>query len=508
MKPGACCRRSTHLSGSVLYLDTNVLLSGLIPTDEKRALFDEIIRIAQRINVEIKITRATIEETRGVAAARMSLLQKIVDVITGALMARSGDEVLQGFLQAREEYPGLTDTQYMAPFERLTEIVTEELHLTIDERTAEEIIADRDTDEIATAIFDAAVNTRGYRKPDEVVKHDVAHYLVVHDIRNSGGKAWFLTRDVTLLGAATQLDGDQPFFCFELIGFLHSVSPFLTTVEEQPFADVFADFIKERALPIGNLFDAQELALMADYHADVMATPPDQLVCAFDYIKSKVLEGRPYKRNDIPDVSLKLKKFLSSGKDEQMAALRAEAERRTAGEERLAREKEEERSRRKAEEAEAARLRGQLAGERTALEGVRTVMSQQEMAFATRQQRTRAIFAVVGMAVGAFIWFFNEDLLAVLIHKFPSLPVWGKYATLALNAIGALVFSVPAFVFVKHTALITMQKLGVYTAISIVTLVFSHLIGVSTVSLLSDYTTVGAFIATMVAAILVVEKSG
>jgi len=502
-------------SGAVLYLDTNVLVSAVIPIDENRSLFDEIIRVAQRIGVEIKVTRATIEEARGVADNRLPLLQKIVDVIPGELTARTGDNLLRGFLQLRAENPGLTANQYMAPFERLSDIITEEMHLTIDERNAEEIIAGRDIDEIATAIFDAAVTAKGYRKPGEVVRHDAAHYLAVHDVRASGRKAWFLTRDVTLLGAAAQLDGDQPFFCFELIGFLHSVSPFLTTVEEQPFADVFADFIKERAFPAGNLFDTQELALMAEYHADVMATPPDQLVRAFDYIKSKVLEGRSYKRNDIPDVSLELKKFLASSKDEQMAALRAEAERRAAGEERLAKEKEEERQRREAEEAETAKLRGALTGKeeeaeatRTELAGVRQEMSEKEQRFAARQQRTRALVAAGGILAGVVVWIFNDAILAVLAQKVPPILAWGKYVTLALNAIGALVFSVPAFVFVKHMTLTTPRKVLVYTVISILALVFSHLVESSTVSLLSDYTGVGVFIATMAVAMFAVEKSG
>lgn len=66
---------------------------------------------------------------------------------------------------------------------------------------------------------------------------------------------------------------------------------------------------------------------MAVYHEDVMSTPPDLLVMAFDLIKSKTLQGRPYQRSNVPDVSLELKKFLSSSTEDQMALLQAEKER-------------------------------------------------------------------------------------------------------------------------------------------------------------------------------------
>src|SRR5260370_42027158 len=63
---------------------------------------------------------------------------------------------------------------------------------------------------------------------------------------------------------------------------------------------------------------------MAEYHQDVMATPTDQVLRAFDYVKLKTLQGRPYRRADIPEVSLELRKFLSSNRDEQITALEME----------------------------------------------------------------------------------------------------------------------------------------------------------------------------------------
>jgi len=500
-------------AGGVLYLDTNVLLSGIVSFDETRDLFIEMVRVSKRVGMEVRVTRATINEACGVAADHDPLLRQIVDVIPEALAGRTENHFIQGLLQGREKNPELTVTDFLAPFQHLPEFITDQLQLVIDGRTEEGIIASRNADRIAQVIHDAAENFRGHGKGEMTLAHDVAHYFAVEDIRSAGGKAWFLTRDKTLQEAAALLAGDQPLFCFNLIGFLHSISPFLTIVEEQSFADIFADFIKEEAFPVGNLFDVQELAIIAEYHADVMATSSEQVVRAFDYIKSKTLEGRPYRRGDIPDVSLQLKKFLASSKDEQVAALQAETERRAAQEERLIREKEEERLRREAGEAEAARLLGELAGEKeetatvkTELAGVRTEMSQQEQSFLARQHRARAIVTAGGLVAGAFVWGFNDAIVTVLGQKIPALLHWRQYAVMGFNAIGALLFCVPAFFFVHHAKWRQNLKIGAYTVLILLTLVFSRLFTDNAISTIANYAGAAGITLLLLLALFAIER--
>lgn len=501
-------------SGSVFYLDTNVLLVGIVYADENAQLFGEMVTVAKRVGIELRVTRATINEARKIAADRRTLLQGIDEVIPRELSERTDDQFVEGYLDARSRIPDLTPDDFLEPFDRLPEVV-EQLGLVMDDRTADEIIAGRDFSRVADIMNDAAEYTRHYGKSDTVLEHDVCHYAVIQDLRGAGTKAWFLTRDKSLEVAASQLAGDEPLFAFQLIGFLHTISPFLTTVsEEQPFADIFSDFLTENLFPVGNLFDAQELAIMAEFHSDVMAASPEKVVQAFDHVKSKTLEGRPYKRSDIPAVSLELKKFFTSSRDARLATVEADRERLAAERELLAEEKEEERRQREAMNAEAARLRGELTDEKkekettkTKLAATRRLITEQERSFAAQRQRTRAIVAVIGVLIGVGIWIFNDAILAVLTQKLPALVAREKYAAIALNAIGTLAFSVPAFVYVKHTELRTASKIGIYAVIALLSLAFSHLVGSSTVSLLADYTGFAMFIATMVAAILLVEKT-
>src|SRR5260370_2477721 len=92
---------------------------------------------------------------------------------------------------------------------------------------------------------------------------------------------------------------------------------------------------------------------MAEYHQDVMATPTDQVLRAFDYVKLKTLQGRPYRRADIPEVSLQLRKFLSSSREEQITALEMERAR-------VLSEKDAEEVLRKASEARTSELDNEI----------------------------------------------------------------------------------------------------------------------------------------------------
>ena len=65
-----------------------------------------------------------------------------------------------------------------------------------------------------------------------------------------------------------------------------------------------------------SLFSLSELKIISEFHTDVISTPVEQLVPAFDYVKSHVLGGKPYHRDDHTKVSLELKKFLASSMEE------------------------------------------------------------------------------------------------------------------------------------------------------------------------------------------------
>ncbi len=139
-------------------------------------------------------------------------------------------------------------------------------------------------------------------------------------------KTWFLTRDRALINATTEVarsggKHESP-LCFSVLGFLQSISPFVSsTSEENVLGDFFSGMMSEQVFVSEKLFDDRELALMAEMHSDVMAMPPDQLVVTADYIKKQILRGERYRPEEVPAVALELRKFLSANAEEKQRRL-------------------------------------------------------------------------------------------------------------------------------------------------------------------------------------------
>ena len=315
-------------NGSCFYIDTNVLLLGMLEVDEDESVFDELLNIARRLKIEIRITSTTIAEAVKVTKEKFANLAKIVDIVPPELLEKTKDKFLTTFLETLENHPDKTIEEFFAPFEDLPKYIKERWGINITEVSEQEILGSKDHAAELDIINDAAEDTRHFGKPEGVLLHDLIHYLLVKSDRIQNSKTWFLTRDRTLIEAAQRLETTNSIFTFPLIGFLHSISPFVTvSSEEESFADVLSGLFTEQMFSMESVFDVKELALIAEYHEDVMSTPGDDLVMAFDYIKTKVLEGKQYSRDFIPDVSLELKKFLTISKDERIEALRTERER-------------------------------------------------------------------------------------------------------------------------------------------------------------------------------------
>jgi hypothetical protein len=336
------------------------------------------------------------------------------------------------------------------------------------------------------------------------------HYALVIDERNQNPKVWFLTKDKTLTLAATKLGLGEQAFCFSLPGFLQSVSPFLTTTaEEHSFVDMFSTMFSEQVFPPGPIFEASELALMAEYHEDVMATPTDQLVRAFDYIKTKTLRGKPYKPSDNPQVSLELRKFLASSRDAQIRALEAERIR-------LENEREGEREKRAAADAvtkirdgEIEELRREMArvcdagtqeSERiqAELDAANSSLTTEKIKQASREQRRGLVYSTVGIIVASLIWWKQSSILFQLYGSLPVLVSWSSYVELIVKFLGVITFCFPAFRSIRQTPLDHAFQISLYSVVVIIALAGSRLLDANTISMSANYVDVAAIVATLI----------
>jgi hypothetical protein len=474
-------------TGAVLYLDTNIVLLGVLSALRRVTLFEEMLRIAVKLGIQLNVTRATIDETRLVLAKKREDLEKYIDKVPDVLTGLTHDPFLSAYLEAKQREPTLEPAVFLDRFDRLTNMIQEEWKLMIDDRNEDEILMGRKFDKESAILQEEAMVIRGGdAKSERVLLHDVAHLAVILDGRSTNPKMWFLTTDRSLVRAATRLVGQASTsptaapgspelvgspaslpFCFSLAGFLQSISPFTSSaVEEGSLADIFSGLVNEYLSRSDHLFDMREMNLLVEWHEDVMMTPQDELVPALDYVKKRVLEGRQYRVDDLPKVALELKKFLTKSVEERERALRTEAERRAEEirKEQAARADAENAARLK--DAENRELIGKLAEldsnsrqQRQNIAELTETLRQEKLSREqqdarqlreserSRSQRLRErMFG--GFIAGVILWLLTETIMGF----FASKGVNGQTALairLVISGTGTLLFCLPALLYVR-----------------------------------------------------------
>ena len=496
-------------ANSIFYLDTNVLLTGLLQSHEEQKSFQEMVNLAKRLGIKLRVSRATLDEAKGVINDRIKQIKKIVNVIPNKLAERTNDQILKAFYEACKDNPILTPEDFFNSFKDLEAILINEWDIEIDKRTAKEIINGQDVNEVRKVMNEEAERNRGWGKSPDVVDHDVAHYLAIVDERAKNNKAWFLSKDRSFEAVSARILPNQPLFSFSHIGFLQSISPFVTSANEEiSLADVMSAFMFDQIRPIETLFDIQELALMAEFHEDVMSTPADQLIMAFDYVKSRTLRGEQYKEADIPRVSLELKKFLAADKDKQMEALEQEQLRlsetaRIEKELRLATEKKAEKANQSVTELqeELGLVRNQLLETQNEVSDIKNLLDNQKEFSYSKIQRERLISGIIGLLFGLCLLYFNSTLIEGFLRIFPSLSLSKNFISilaLIFRIISTLVFAIPLINYILKNEWISELKTITIGLIVVLAIIFSNVISTEALSQSSNLIGIGTFIASVI----------
>ena len=503
--------------GAVFYLDTNVLLGGLL-VEKLRRLFDELVRICETLGIDLRVTRATVDEARWVAAGRLTDLEAVLAAVPDQLVERTRDQFLEGFLDARENDPEMTAERFLARFDEIPRLL-ESLGIELDDRDAVQIVGNRDVTRELEIVDQAAVRSRGWGKSLEVRQHDVCHYLLVQEERSEHRKAWFLTRDRTLVQAARELrEGDLP-FCFPLTGFVQSVSPFLEAPEaRRSLVDLFSAALDgEIAGPsTETLFDLSELRIISELHADVLATPVEDLLPAFDFVKETILEGRLYRREEHTRVALELKKYLASSTAERRSGLEAETmrHRREAAAERQARKAAEDvaAQSRSAEsslqEAFAEELKKGDAAARE-LSDVRAELEEEGSlrgSYARSVLRLRAGLAAMGAVVATGLWLFDAELASAIVRLLTLGPAFEAPVGIGVRLGGAA--ALLACVYPIVGALRPAYRLGGLAVVGAVALGGSGLFEQETVETVAAYLDAGTPLGLVLALMLGQRRAG
>ena len=468
---------------SVMYIDTNVLFARVLSAKTAHA-FNELVALSATLGIELRVSRATLDEVQKVAARRFDDVEHVVGTVPDELIKKIRDPFLEAFLQAKQEDPDTTLADFFGRFGDLQKHL-EELNILLDDRSADEIVGNRNVRTECQIISKAAEKTRGWGKSDDVSLHDVCHYLVIQTEREGGRRAWFLTRDRTLSQAAVDLGERHILFCLPIAGFLHSVSPFVEAqMAPGSLVELFSAVLDgETGRLIGeSLFDLGEVRVISELHADVLSTPADQLLPALDFVKRNFLSGQPYRKEDHTKVSLALKKFLASSAQEREAALLAEAK----TQEQLAAEE-------RAKRSDAEREARERMSEIDRLNAEIDAANAKSVADTLAKKRLWSGMAMLGSCVAASGWFFDTEIAGRLAAAWRLGadfvgPLGAAVRVLGAVTLVATVFPAVGFLKRRHRHIVRGALVACLVGAS-------DLLGIGTVRVVSAYLTVGTTIA-------------
>ena len=343
------------------------------------------------------------------------------------------DEFVSHFYELRRSNSQLRPADFLEDFNSIANVARDLWGVVLEEVTEDALLEGIDRDEIdrlRSVVQVATTAGRGWPKSEHVLRHDVAHLLLVGKKRmEEAQKIWFLTRDGSLLSAAEDLarnlGPDSRPLCFQMLGFLQSISPFVSSAsEEDVLANFFSGLLTEQIFVPEKLFDDRELALISEAHADVMAMPADQVVVAVDYVKRHVLKGERYNADKVPMVALELRKYLSANTEERQRALqvladqnheRYEIARQTMLRERALRQDYERRLEQSEEDLET--IKATSASQQVSMEEIKQTQAQiitrlQKREKARDLRDRRILLSVVSVGGAASLGFFNQRIVS------------------------------------------------------------------------------------------------
>ena len=468
-------------SGARFYLDTNVLLVALLARNGGSELFDEMVEIAGRAEVQLCVTRATINEIRRVAADRNNDLAALLDKVPDALIKRTNDQFVTAFLEARTVDAALTLDAFFNPFEQLGIDLPSRWNVEVHDYTEDDMIAASNISNVEQVIQEESLRFRKMEKRGTVLRHDIAHFSLISRERITHPKTWFLTRDRSLSSAALLLrkNNDELPFSFSLLGFLQSVSPFMRSGGNRTLPGVFASLLNDQIFPKDALFDSRELTMLAQLHADVFAMPEEQLIPALDYVKATCLKGQPYRQEDMATVALGLRSFLACSSDERRRELEAQ---KTQIESKYEREKEAA-CKARLQHIEAQQhiqqqgqgimdfkesMRIQEESMRTQKNEIATLKQQKDMLF-------RSIPAFMSAIAGYLLWKQSVWLGEISGKYLPVLAKYEIYTSRLIWSLGFIVFTMPIILFLKLLRVNQAGKSAILAAVLLIEYLLSGL---------------------------------
>jgi hypothetical protein len=196
-----------YISKMVLFLDTNVILDLICPTEERHEITKETIELAKMLGIKMIISSVTKDEiiahcsktnTR-YASLSKQLSEKALEKIS---VFESG--LIRTFLQEKKSNPSLNFEYYVLSLQKsLERRLHSQFSIECEDKKREEILKDPDFS-VFSELVSKCANRYAQFKDSEVIDHDAYCLLLIRELRIENGDGilgpsyWFVTSDNSL----------------------------------------------------------------------------------------------------------------------------------------------------------------------------------------------------------------------------------------------------------------------------------------------------------------------
>ncbi|MFA5015776.1 MAG: hypothetical protein WC549_09610 [Actinomycetota bacterium] len=318
-------------SGSIFYLDTNLIFASLLPSSRHNVTFKELLRICSKIGIQLNVSIISRDEVERVVSHFEREAVNIFDEIPEKIIPKVRGTFFESYIEEKKKNPIFSVADLFKPFHILKETLKTVFSIDIiDDSTFDSLFLKAEKDIKLQSLFNSkSIEVRHRNKGRESLLHDVFHYLLIEEIRLKEKKeALFLTIDTSLphVAATLQQSGDKP-FCLTLDVLMQSFSPFITTEQDvQDFSEVFSKLIANQLFPLSKLFDVRDFIFYSDIGMKISEMSENDIEESLVYIKNHVLKGRIYSHADFEKVAYEVKK-LFSGRADKDETIRKQLER-------------------------------------------------------------------------------------------------------------------------------------------------------------------------------------
>ncbi|MGB5217435.1 MAG: hypothetical protein WBN66_03955 [Smithella sp.] len=171
--PKARVLSSELLAGAVVYLDTNVLIPGLIPEDRHHDGFQEVIKTCRDLKIKIKVMQITVDELRRIVGTHAAVLRQVYDRIPTETLSKVRCFLLQSYMHLIKKEHDLPLDTFLARFQAPIDTLREAFDLEIED----DVWFDKEcnspaTKQLAQKLSAKFKSMRGRSKTDEASRHD------------------------------------------------------------------------------------------------------------------------------------------------------------------------------------------------------------------------------------------------------------------------------------------------------------------------------------------------